>query len=371
MVIKIDTHKSGPFPFSKLYSSAELEEVLTAVQRLNEMVSGLPVLPRYASRLQGELIRQSIFGTAAIEGNPLTEEQVEEVLEGDAEHLENIAEQEIVNLKNAYQIIGGIEKQEVNLSEELIKKAHLMITEGIDYKGNEPGSYRNHKVKVGGSEYGGTHTPPKIIDDIKTLMGSFIEWINSEELLGLDPIFRGALTHYHLCMIHPFGNGNGRTARLMEAFILHCSGMRYTPLMLSNYYYRHKDDYFRVFPKTTKSPGHDRTPFLKFVLEGLHESLKDIKVRVDYLIRILAIKDSVDFMRQERTLIRRQHDLLNILLDYNVRFTLYDLPSISPFNILYGSVSERTARRDLAKLTNMGLLLHKKDKYRLNIHFLG
>ncbi len=378
MVKKVDTYKFGPFTFSERYDGTGFGEVLTDIVRLNETVSGLPVLPRYASRLEEEVMSQSIFGTAAIEGNPLTEEEVKEVLKKDEEHRETQPEQEIENLKTAYKIMQRIEQPNSRttsktplLSEKLIKDIHRTITKDLDYKDNKPGSYRNHEVKVGDNEHGGIYKPPKIIADIKTLMGNFIEWINSEELLRLEPIFRGALAHYHLCLIHPFGDGNGRTARLTEAIVLTYSRMRYAPSMLSNFYNRHKDDYFWAFSKTIKSKGDDRTPFLKFVLGALHDSLEIIKTRVDYLIRMLVIKDYVDIMRQEKVITQRQYDLLNILVDNNVPLTLLGLFNEGHFKVIYREVSERTARRDLAKLTKLNLLLHEEDKYKLNVHVLG
>ncbi|RLC05410.1 MAG: hypothetical protein DRH90_06090 [Deltaproteobacteria bacterium] len=99
----------------------------------------------------------------------------------------------------------------------MISDVHRLITHGIDIELNNPGVYRNHKVQVGNRNHGGVYTPPKCLPDINKLMTVFCEWINSEELVKLYPPIRAALTHYYLGLVHPFGDGNGRTARILDS----------------------------------------------------------------------------------------------------------------------------------------------------------
>jgi Fic family protein len=209
-----------------------------------------------------------------------------------------------------------------------------------------------------------------MLADIETLMREFTQWINSEEVLNLDPVMRAALAHYHFGLIHPFGDGNGRTARLIEALLMRLSGMKYIPIMLSNFYYRNMDDYFWAFSKARKNEEHDVTPFVGFVLKGVVESLNEMKGRIIFFIRNFALRDYYAFLRTGRQITQRQHDLLNIASDGLTPFTLGDLFSISPFNVLYRNVSERTARRDLKKLTDEQLLNVTEGKYQLNLRVL-
>jgi len=117
------------------------------------------------------------------------------------------------------------------------------------------------------------YTPPKCLADIENLMKEFIEWINSNEVIGLDRFIRASLAHYHLGLIHPFGNGNGRTIRIIEAVFLRTSGIKYVPTMLSNYYYKKVDDYYTAFSQARNNTNNDITVFIKFMLEGVIESL--------------------------------------------------------------------------------------------------
>jgi len=373
VVKKVLTYKSGKFVFSKKFSEEKLSHLLIEAGVLYSTISELPILPNLASQLEEELIRRSIFTTAAIEGNPLTEEEVANVI-SEPNNRKQKVEREITNLKSAYDFVKFQPVSLFALTETQIKQIHSIITDGIEYKENIPGQYRSHKVKVGNAEHGGIYTPPKCLDDIKLLMVEFIEWINSKELME-TPIIRAGLAHYYLGLIHPFADGNGRTARLVEALLLNSAGIKYAPVMLSNFYYRNLDDYFWAFSKSIKNK-EDITPFLEFILRGFVESLKEIKGRITFFIRKFTLREYYAYLRARKEITERQHDLLIILLDYSGRFRLKDLFA-PPFNILYRNVSERTVRRDLEGLHKKNLLtwgggsLLMPITYELNFRVLG
>ncbi len=371
-VKKILTYKSGNFAFSRKFSLRELQPLRTESRVLYETVKDLPILPELATGLEQELIRRSIFGTAAIEGNPLNEENVAEIIsEQTSSKFPQRAEQEIKNLKDAYDFIKQSKVTNPQdfrpaINEGLIKKAHAVITDNIEYDINLPGKYRNQIVKVGDPEHGGIYTPPKCLEDINNLMEEFVSWINSEDVIKLDPPTRAALSHYYLGLIHPFGDGNGRTARLIEAIVLKNSGIKFVPVMLSNFYYKNIDEYFQAFSITRQNKQHDVTHFVKFVLRGFIDSLNEIKNRIIFYIRKFSLRDYYAWSRQEKYLTQRQHDLLLMLLEHDHSITMHDLFTRSPYNILYREVSERTAARDLNKLKNEFLKVTERGKYRLN-----
>jgi Fic family protein len=202
-------------------------------------------------------------------------------------------------------------------------------------------------------------------------MSEFVSWINSEEIKTFNPFIRAALAHYHFCLIHPFGDGNGRTARIIEALLLQTSNIKYVPKEISNYYYRNVDDYYISFSKSIKLKKNI-TPFLEFMLKASVESLQGIKDSIVYFIRKFTLRDFYAFEKQEKRITRRQFDLLLLLLDNQVPVNLKDLMERHPFSILYRRVSTQTARRDLKKLTERNLLHMSDDnKYFLNLRALG
>lgn len=372
---RVDTFISGPFIFSCKYSSEKLSELLIEAKILYRTVADLPILPDVSSRLEEEVICRSIFGTAAIEGNPLTEEEVANILAQPEEGKTlKRAEREIQNLKKTYKLIRDLKLGggSALLSEDLICDIHRVITQDIQDTRNTPGQYRNHDVRVGNADREGFYTPPKIFEDIKILMKEFVLWINDDAVLQLDAALRAALAHYHLVLIHPFGDGNGRTARAVEAIIMRWVGIKYAPEMLSDYYYRNVDEYFLVFTKSLKSKEGDVTPFLEFVLKGLIQSLEEVKERVTSFIRVFTLRSHFDILRTNKRITQRQNDLLHSLIETYESFTLEDLFRKTPLSILYREVSERTARRDIERLSKMNLLNKTKDgRYILNLRALG
>ena len=369
---EVITHNSGKFTFSGTYNQIELNPFWLETTILYQTVRDLPILPALASILQEELIKKSIFSTAAIEGNPLSEKVVSELLHKKATGKER-AEREIYNLKRAYETLKRLKPTEskLKLSEKLINDLHLSITADIDYPDNKPGKYRAHKVQVGDKTHGGSYTPPKIKEDIVMLMPKFVEWMNSEGILALDPFYRASLAHYHLALIHPFGDGNGRTARLLEALILQSAGIKYVPVMLSNFYYQNMDDYYLAFSTTQRNKAKDLTDFLKFSLTGAVDSLREIKTRITFHLRIMALRDYTLILRSQKRLTRRQYDLIDMLIDNpSSRFTLKDLREKSPYSILYREVTPLTARRDLKRLLLDKLISIENGSYKLNLQAL-
>lgn len=359
--------------FSHKYDKAKLGPYLLQTKILFVTIKDLPVLPNLASQIEEELVRRSIFGTAAIEGNPLSEEVVNKLLTEDDKKrgLEKAAKQ-IRNLKNAYALIREMRpsNQPFLLEEAFIKKLQSIITHESEENRNVPGNYRNEPVKVGDEAHGGVYTPPKCLDDVKDLMKEFLLWINSPDLLTEDPVIRAAMAHYYFGRIHPFSDGNGRTARVIEALLLKRSGFRFVYNMLSNFYYKNLDEYFWAFSLSEKNEEGDVTPFLEFFLKALVASLNEIRDRVFFLVRKFTLRDYYVFCRKGKTLSQRQYDLLCILLETGKTLALKELYDDEHFRVLYRGVSERTAYRDLKWLAEENFL--KMDaassRYELNWH---
>ena len=370
------THKTGKFIFSCSYDEKRVSLLQARVQMLYESLVDLPILPEVAAQLREDLVRRSIFGTAAIEGNALSEEEVGEVIKAASQEKYSAkASIEIANLKATYELLDQVAKtnEPFAVDEGFIKNVHALITTGIKYHHNIPGAFRNEVVKVGDKDHGGVYIPPKTLDDIKNLVGLFEEWINHEPVASLDPMLRAALAHYYLAKIHPFLDGNGRTARFIEAVILKSAGFKFLPEVMSNYYYKKIHEYFFAFSLTQRKDKYDVTDFLVFFLNGVEASLKDIKNFVVFSIRSLALRSFYRDLRASKTITRRQHDLLQILMKTMSSFTFHSLFSDALLRPLYGGVSESTARRDIKKLLDLGLLAQEEDakRYRINMLFLG
>jgi Fic family protein len=368
---KIETFKSGRFILSWQCSKEQLAERQAKAYILHDTINDLPVLPQMKITFKEDLIR-SIYGTAAIEGNPLSEKEVGELYhkkkQGAKSGIQHV--KEIYNLKAAYAglDVGVLASFEIN--EKYIRQVHKTVTQDIGYQGNNPGNYRNFIVKVGDKSHGGVYTPPKCLPDIEKLMKEYIIMLSSEPVMMLGPFVRAALAHYYLGMIHPFADGNGRVARLIEATLLMSYGYKYAPVMLANYYHRNLDEYYLLFSTTRKAKG-DVTPFVIFCLDGIIECYQDIKQRMVGFITKLALKDYYVQLMHNKIIFQRQYDLLVLLLEHTEPIPLTQLLNQTPFAILYRNKSDRTARRDLQTLVRNELVIDNNGRYQINLRALS
>ncbi len=246
------------------------------------------------------------------------------------------------------------------------------MTKDTEIGSNLSGKYRNEKVRVGDIDHGGVYTPPKNLADIKNLMKCYVQWINSNDLLNEDPSIRAAMAHYHLALIHPFRDGNGRTARLVETLLLKSAGIKFVPYMLSNFYYKNIDEYFYMFSLAEKNKEHDITDFLKLVLNGIISSLEELQGHIFSWIRGFVLKEFYSQLKKGRRITQRQFDLLVLLLEFDEEFSLNDLLEKDKFQVIYRGISERTVRRDVKKLLSEGLLsAAAENKFKLNKKVIG
>ena len=365
------TYKAGKWKFTAACDSTVIYPLLVRARTMFEAVSAIPLMPEWRSMLNTELITRSIFGTAAIEGNPMSEQEVSIELSGAASpvHDTTRAQCEIRNLSILYKFLKETKTPEKPLNEDLVKSFHSIITTGLAFEDNIPGHYRNSAVKVGDAAHGGVYTPPRERVDVMNLMRELFLWLHSEETQKTDPLLLAACVHYYLVRIHPFRDGNGRTARFAEAYLLASAGMGLISPMLSNYYYRFKDDYFNVIFETAKSG--DMTPFFQFFLTAFYEEMKLIQKEIIPMLKIFMLRDVVDILGKGKKITKRQQALLEILLRNGDNVSLDDLYERAEFSGYYKNVTQSTARRDLKKLTYMDLLIQQDKRYSLNLDYLN
>ena len=379
IIKKVLTFKSGNFVFSAKFNDdkgSEIAKTFIDVLIAFESIKYIPILPNMASQIEEELIKKSIFSTAAIEGNSLTQEDVDKIVENKKINFSKERfVKEIQNLKTAYNNIKDINilDNKIQITQDLIKNYHKIVTNGLESETNIPGQYRNTKVIVGNQEHGGTNVPPKIFEDIKNLMEEFVSWINSNELLEIHPIFRACIAHLSLALIHPFGDGNGRTSRIIEAHILKSAGYRFVYTMLSNYYYKNIDEYFITFSKVLKNEDNDISDFVLFYLKGMLESIKAIREKIYIIITGLSLQSYLLHLKKINKITQRQYDFLSIMLDNNKEVSEKEILEDINLKIIYNDLSSRTLKRDLEYLVGLNLLELNKDsqKYKINFFVLN
>ena len=167
------TYKSGKFHFYSDFDINTINQLLVETKTIFNILKNIPSTPEINNKLKVKFIKKSIFCTAAIEGNPLKEHEVDEILNNNVENNkfnQNKSKQEILNLKTLYDKLVNVNTENILISENQIKEYHYIITNNIDYQENSPGNYRNTKVVVGDNDHGGIYRPPVILEDIINLM---------------------------------------------------------------------------------------------------------------------------------------------------------------------------------------------------------
>jgi Fic family protein len=194
------------------------------------------------------------------------------------------------------------------------------------------------------------------------LMKGFIEWLNSEEIQKEGPVIRAILAHYYLEIIHPFGDGNGRTGRALESLILHDFGFKYgSSFALWIYYYSNYDKYFSLFSKTRKENKGDQTEFIVFALSVLNDALENVFGSIVNITDTLLFKDYLSYLYKNDKINSRQFTIVELVLEKGLML-LEDF-NVHPLVVsLYKKKKPRTFQRDMKALLEEHKLLVKKTK---------
>ncbi|HED14209.1 MAG TPA: Fic family protein [Gammaproteobacteria bacterium] len=190
--------------------------------QLKKQLDALRPLPRHTVKsLHEQLVLEWTYNSNAIEGNTLTLKETKVVLEGITIGGKPMREHfEAINHKEAIDYVEGIVSQQEPLSERLIRAIHQLVLKNID--DDNAGRYRRENVVIAGAE----HTPPDHLH-IPQQMNDLMDWYHS---FSGHPIERAARLHSDFVRIHPFVDGNGRTARLLMNLDLMASG--YLPVVI-------------------------------------------------------------------------------------------------------------------------------------------
>ena len=353
-------------------SAPRMLERLVAAKSLARTIRDIPVPPHVQRRLHALNIVRAVRGTTGIEGTELSEDEVNRVLSAPAGKpvLEAARRREEREVRNAQALKTLVENMlrrnpDARLSESLIREFHRVLTDGIDYPNNEPGVYRTHPVTAG--DY---RAPDHA--EVPALMSGFIDWLNRGRGAALDPIIRAIVAHFLLVSVHPFGDGNGRTSRGVESFLLYKAGVNSRGFYsLANYYYRNRSDYVAWLNHVRFVSDPDAAPFVDFALKGLVEELEQVHSEILSEVRVIAFRDYARERLQSEGrlgLHTGNRQFLFLLELGGQEIAASDIRSgRHPVAHLYRDVGQRTITRDLNLLTRLDLIKVESGIIRANI----
>jgi Fic family protein len=343
-------------------------EILTELVEAKAAVMALTTMPfqrSWAEALQEMELKREIAGTSKIEGAEFTEREFEEAVS------EKIPEGQLTRSQRqaraAMETYRWISKlsNDYPITDSLICEIHRRIVTGCDDDHCEPGALRRdgHNVSFGRPRHRGAEGGAECTEAFRRLCEAL-----NQEFRAQDTLIQALAFHYHLGAIHPFQDGNGRTARAVEAMLLTKAGLKHTLFIsMSNYYYDEKESYLNMLHSAGEL-HHDLTAFLKFGLRGIaaqcNRLLREIKRHVarslfrEVMAKMYRRLEST----RKRALAKRQLSMLEKLLELDKDITVEDF--FDSMQIDYGGLksTSKAFARDINLLAGMGAVRVEREK---------
>jgi Fic family protein len=341
-----------------------------------EHISRVPLRPTTAQALHQLYLAKGAAATTAIEGNTLSEEEVLKAVEGKlvVPPSKQYLKQEVENIIAA---CNGISKQLgegtlPELSARLLCDYNRQVLETLPVKDDvKPGELRTHSVVVG-NVYRGAPA-----QDCPYLVDRLCNWLNSMDFQAPDDsppgtdtvyaILRSVVAHLYLAWIHPFGDGNGRTARLLEFHILLSAGVPSPAAHLfSNHYNQTRAEYYRQLDHASKTGG-EIVPFIGYAVRGFVDGLREQLEKIWTQQWDVVWRNFVHerFQNRNSPSDTRQRHLALDLGDGGDWIEAGKITELTPrLAKAYAGKTPKTVQRDLNALLEMGLISRDGRKVR-------
>ncbi len=317
------------------------------IQAAKEQILHLPLTPGVLQSLRETARLYTTHYSTMIEGNTLNPGQIEAVLHGKIHFVGHTRDENEV--KNYYAALRQVELwalEGITITQEHIQKLHgLVMMQGR--KKNVASPYRDgQNVIRDGMSKAIVYMPPQA-DDVPGLMKGLVQWLQEQHDTPCPII--AAIVHYQFATIHPYYDGNGRTARLLTTLILHLKGYDLKGLYsLEEYYAQNLPGYYQAI---TVGPSHnyylgraesDITQWIEYFIAGMVASFDNVCKRMQQE------QDKPDYSAILRTLDPRQRQTLELFSQKSI-ITSRDIAQ------LFGYQS-RTATKICADFVAQGFL---------------
>ena len=352
------------------YDGAAIASMLVEAKTAAGVLNRLPYLPQWIEQAHEEQLRLEAVGTSRIEGAEFTQREQEEALAPDASARTGLTHSQR-QLRAANATYRWLREQPANrpVTADLILGIHRRIVTGCDDDHCEPGALRRAGANVtfGRPVCRGAEGGPELVGAFGVL-GQAI----AGEFRGHDRIIQAMAAHYHIGAMHPFDDGNGRTARALEAFMLRRAGVNDMVMVsLSNYYYEHQREYVAALYESRVN-GHDLTPFLTFALPAIAERCNALADEiVTHNKRLLYREFARSLFGQlrsprRRVLAERQLQLMEIMLNTG-SWDLVDLVVRASTHYSSLKLPERALFRDLRELIRLSAVSLKDGQVAVDL----
>ncbi len=357
---------------------------LVQIEAYKEAALNLVLPPDWRNWLDRLNRIRVLHGTTALEGNPLSEEEVGRQIDiiDHPDEAKTNATKEQRQIRNAGIAQNWVRRRFAKDHKPLgvhdLLHLHKTVTEQSDEHNNIPGRFRDFSVKVGTKELGGVHRGAPH-ERLPKLMEEYVQFVQSKRIQDDHPVVRALVAHFFLVTIHPFGDGNGRVSRLVEAGILFEQGYNVHGFYgLSNYFYRNQDEYKILLQRSRQRYPFDLSDFVRFGIRGFSQELKGINNFIKTKLNRVIYRTMLARAREQRVGARRrllnprEYSLLDFLIsetepndpfsdEPSKKLQLSDLMASRYIRELYRDVTRRTFVRELIRLHSTGFIGFNKD----------
>ena len=355
-----------------LYDSRMVSSLLVEAKTAAGVLNRLPYLSRWIEQAHEEQLRLEAVGTSRIEGAEFTPREQEEAFASDPHTLTGLthSQRQLRSASDTYRWLRALSTN-APVTAELVFGIHQRIVKGCDDDHCEPGALRRDGANVtfGRPSCRGTEGGHELAE----AFGGFLHAV-ATEFPRHDPIIQAMAAHYHIGAMHPFGDGNGRSARALEAFMLRKASVNDMVMVsLSNYYYEHQEEYLAALYESRRN-GHDLTPFLKFALPAIPERCDELAAEIVTHSRRILYREFTQSLfgrlrsPRRRALAARQVQITNLLLESD-SMKLSELASQVGVHYRNLKFPGRAIVRDIVGLINLGAIVLSDDEVSVDLNW--
>ncbi len=329
--------------------NSKILSMLTSIAESKSVVEHARILPKNEIRLRRQALIRMTHSSTEIEGNMLNLKQVEDVI---GNRKIDAPQRDIYEVRNYFKAIKYIEKivtSKQEITEHVLLKIHQIVTNKTLSK-EQSGHYRKSHIYVVRRQFMAKdevmYTGPDA-KEVPILCADLMAWLKESEKQNINPVIVAGIIHQEIAAIHPFADGNGRTARAMATLVLYQRGYDFRRLFaLEDYYNKNRPAYYDAINigKNYRERKVDFTSWLEYFVKGFKEEIDSVKIQ----ILSLSFRKVNDGVESKVYLDKDQLQLLEFI-DQMGKITIQDAVDVL-------SSPKRTAQLKLRQLKDLGMI---------------
>lgn len=324
--------------------------MLMAIAEVKGVIERAKLLPKQEIRLRRQALIRMTHSSTSIEGNQLNIRQVEAIY---ARQEVDAPARDIFEVKNylkALRYIGKMVEQRQPITKKVVLQIHQLVTEHT-LPEEQSGHYRRSPVYVVRQRLGFpreiVYTAPEA-KRVPQMMDELLLWLRRSEKDKIHPVITAGIAHHEFAAVHPFSDGNGRTARALATLILYERGYDFRRLFaLEDYYNKDRPSYYKAINigKQYDERERDFTHWLEYFVKGLAEEIEKVKEKV-----VMLSRRKVNRKVQSQVFLDKEQMKVLDFLDQIGKMTVSDVMDVL-------GCPKRTAQLHLQRLKKLGMII--------------